>query len=146
MYEDYVDTVIYYESAPYTKPDKPLNAYDFTHFLMERKIMDAETGGRLISIMKELGMWQGEINQVKKPHVARDNQVTYINSESSGIFIPNVDVHDKVEAGMLIGSVVNVLTGTVEQKVVAPTSGTITAIREYPAIEMGSLLARIVDM
>ena len=112
--------------------------------------IDQKYGNQLVdgifAIMKELGMWQGEINQVKKPHVARDNQVTYINSESSGIFIPNVDVHDRVEAGMLMGSVINVLTGTVEQKVIAPTSGTITAIREYPAIEMGSLLARIVEL
>ena len=59
-YEDYVETVIDYESAPYTKPDKPLNAYDFTHFLMDRKILDAETGGRLISIMKELGIDNSE--------------------------------------------------------------------------------------
>ena len=96
--------------------------------------------------MKYMGIWKGEVNEVERPHVAYDNQVTYINSESGGLFIPNVDVHDRVEAGMLLGTVVNVLTGTVEQKVIAPSSGTITAIREYPAIEMGSLLARIVEM
>ena len=27
-YEDYVEMVIDYECSPYTKPDKPLNAYD----------------------------------------------------------------------------------------------------------------------
>ena len=93
-----------------------------------------------------MGIWKGEVNEIRHPRIAYDNQVTYINSESSGIFIPNVDIHDRVEAGMLIGTVVNVLTGTVEQKVIAPNSGVITAIREYPAIEMGSLLARIVDL
>ena len=59
-YEDYVETVIDYECAPYTKPEKPLNAYDFTHFLMGRKILDTETGARLISIMKELGIDNSE--------------------------------------------------------------------------------------
>ena len=55
-YEDLVETVIDYECAPYTKPDKPLNAYDFTNLLMDRKVLDEETGNRLISIMEELGI------------------------------------------------------------------------------------------
>lgn len=59
-YEDYVETVIDYECAPYTKPDKPLNAYDFTHRLMEWKVMDTGTGNRLLSIMKELGIDNSE--------------------------------------------------------------------------------------
>ena len=59
-YEDYVETVIDYECAPYTKPDKPLNAYDFTLFLMDRKVLDAETGNRLLSIMREFGIDNSE--------------------------------------------------------------------------------------
>lgn len=55
-YEDYVETVIDYECAPYTKPDKPLNAYDFTCLLMDWKALDEETGNKLISIMEELGI------------------------------------------------------------------------------------------
>lgn len=59
-YEDYVETVIDYECAPYTKPDKPLNAYDFTHRLMEWKVLDTGTGNRLLSIMKKLGIDNSE--------------------------------------------------------------------------------------
>lgn len=55
-YEDYVETVIDYECAPYTKPDKPLNAYDFTHLLMDWKALDEETGNKLISIMEKIGI------------------------------------------------------------------------------------------
>ena len=55
-YEDYVETVMDYECAPYTKPDKPLNAYDFTRLLLDWKALDEETGSRLISIMQELGI------------------------------------------------------------------------------------------
>ena len=55
-YEDYVETVIDYECAPYTKPDKPLNAYDFTHLLMDWKALDEGTGNKLISIMEEIGI------------------------------------------------------------------------------------------
>ncbi|MCR5213655.1 MAG: succinylglutamate desuccinylase/aspartoacylase family protein [Eubacterium sp.] len=110
--------------------------------------VDQESGLQMVegifAMMKDMGMWEGEVKPVKKATVAYDNQITYINSESSGLFIPNVDVHDYVDAGMKIGSVINVLTGSVEEKVIAPKSGVICAIRDYPAIEMGSLLARIV--
>ncbi len=99
----------------------------------------------IFAMMQSMGMWDGEVEKVKKPTVAYDSQMTFINSESSGLFIPKVDIHDYVDAGMRIGSVVNVLTGSVEEKVIAPRSGVITAIRDYPAIEMGSLLARIVS-
>ena len=43
-YEDLVETIIDYECAPYTKPDKPLNAYDFTNLLMQMKVLDGKTG------------------------------------------------------------------------------------------------------
>ena len=55
-YEDYVETVMDYECAPYTKPDKPLNAYDFTQLLMDWKALDEETGNKLISIMEDIGI------------------------------------------------------------------------------------------
>lgn len=55
-YEDYVETVIDYECAPYTKPDKPLNAFDFVHLLMDMKVLDRETSEKLISIMNDFGI------------------------------------------------------------------------------------------
>ncbi|MBP3468027.1 MAG: hypothetical protein J6K26_00720 [Lachnospiraceae bacterium] len=53
-YEDYVEMVIDYECSPYTKPDKPLNAYDFVSKLMEKKQIDEPTFEILMTIMKEL--------------------------------------------------------------------------------------------
>ena len=55
-YEDLVETVIDYECAPYTKPDKPLNAYDFTKLLVEYKVLDENTAGKLFGIMNEFGI------------------------------------------------------------------------------------------
>ena len=48
-YEDLVETVIDYECAPYTKQDKPLNAYDFV-------LLNDETMNSLMSIMKKLSI------------------------------------------------------------------------------------------
>lgn len=55
-YEDFLETVIDYESAPYTKPDKPLNAYDFVKELLSMKLVRKEQAEKLFSIMHELGI------------------------------------------------------------------------------------------
>lgn len=55
-YEDYVEAVIDYECAPYTKPDKPQNAFDLTNLLIECKALDAKSGAKLMEIMQELGI------------------------------------------------------------------------------------------
>lgn len=55
-YYDYLEVVIDYECAPYTKPDKPLNAYDFTHKLVNMGLIDAGTSDKLFGIMHELGI------------------------------------------------------------------------------------------
>ena len=75
-YEDFVETVIDYECAPYTKPDKPLNAYDFTYLLMDWKALDEETGNKLISVMEEIGI---------------ANSTTYIDDEEGQKYISSLE-------------------------------------------------------
>lgn len=53
---DMVETVIDYECAPYTKPDKPLNAYDFVCKLLDMEILDREKADQLLDIMHEFGI------------------------------------------------------------------------------------------
>lgn len=98
----------------------------------------------LFTLMSELGIWKGEVDSVKELPVTYDDDITYINAESSGIFIPNVNVYDRVNAGDEIGTIVSVITGSVEEVVKATGSGMICSIRDYPVIEEGSLIARIV--
>jgi len=98
----------------------------------------------LFFLMKELGIWKGDVIKPKQVKVIKDDDITYINSESSGIFIPNVDVYDKVNKGDKIGTIVNVITGAAEEVVYATGDGMICSIRDYPVIEEGSLIARLV--
>ena len=100
----------------------------------------------IFSLMKFMGIWKGSVKKVKDPFVVHDDQVIYVNSESSGIFIPHTSVHDLISENDEIGRVVDVITGSVEEIIKAPVSGIITGMREYPAIEEGSLLARIVSL
>lgn len=98
----------------------------------------------LFVLMKELDIWSGDTIVPKNVQVTGDRDIEYINAESSGIFIPKLSVYDRVCTGDEIGTIVDVITGSVEEVVVATGNGMISSIRDYPAIEEGSLIARIV--
>ena len=98
----------------------------------------------IFALMKELGIWKGETIIPREPLVTNDAEMAYINADTSGIFIPEVEVSSFVRKGTVIGNVIDVITGSVEEVVTAPKDGVISAMREYPVIEEGSLLARIV--
>lgn len=98
----------------------------------------------LFTLMASLGIWKGEVKAPVERAVTYDNDITYVNAESSGIFIPTAKIYDRVKANDELGTIVDVITGSVEEVVYAGGSGMICSLREYPVIEEGSLLARIV--
>lgn len=97
----------------------------------------------ILNVMKELGVWEGEVGEIRNPIVSTDREVGYLNAESAGIYVPNVSIGEHVEEGDLLGEILNPLTGDVEQAVTAPISGLVFTRREYPVVYSGSLLGRI---
>ncbi len=97
----------------------------------------------LFSLMEYMGIWDGCAENTHMAKIARDKDVAFINTESSGIFIPEVKHSGIVKKGDVIGRIVNVLTGSVEETITTPRSGIVFSLREYPVIEEGSLVARI---
>lgn len=97
----------------------------------------------IMNVMKELGIWSGEVDPVQEPVVSTDGQVTFVNGNASGIFVPCVEHWQEIKKGEPIGEIMNPLKGTVEHHVTAPVDGLIFTLREYPIVYCGSLLARI---
>lgn len=94
--------------------------------------------------MKELGIWEGEDHGVRKPLVSnRPDGVDFLNAPSSGIFIKDMEVGMQVRAGMKIGSLVDPLEGRELYAVRAEHDGLLFTTREYPVVQEGSLLGRI---
>lgn len=98
----------------------------------------------LFALMSDMGIWKGKSAPAGKCRIIKDNDISYINSESSGIFIPEKDVYDMVKKGDELGTIVDVITGSVEEIIKASDDGMICSIRNYPVIEEGSLIARII--
>jgi predicted deacylase len=99
----------------------------------------------ILNLLSELGMWNGEQGQTRLPLVSKDHGVGFLNSDAGGIFIPRTAHGSHVNAGDCIGVVIDPLTGAVVEETLAPCSGLLFTLREYPVVFGGSLLARIME-
>ena len=99
----------------------------------------------VLNLMKNLGMWKGDVNKVHKPMLSVNHNVGFVNSDAAGIFVPCVNFGDTVIKGEHIGDVVDPLTSQIVENVAAASDGIIFTLREYPVVYGGSLLARILE-
>lgn len=98
----------------------------------------------ILNLMKKLGIWSGKVPKVRKPIISNDpDDVSYLNATTGGIFIPRVKHWSPLSEGELIGEVVDPLSGTVLEKVVSPVDGILFTIRDYPVVDEGSLMGRL---
>lgn len=97
----------------------------------------------LFNLMREMGIWKGEVPHIKEPIISTDGEVGFVNAEASGIFLPSIDHTIGIKAGEHMGNIINPLTGAVEECVTAPCDGMVFTLREYPVVYKGSLIARV---
>ena len=98
----------------------------------------------IFAVMKELGIWEGEIRVKDNVPIVKENEIYYMNCESSGLFVSHRNLLDHVREGEIIGTITNPLLGAVEEEIIAPTDGIIMTLREHPGVAEGSLVARII--
>lgn len=97
----------------------------------------------IFCLMKDLGIWDGPVIEPKRPIISTDGQVGFVNANCSGIFIPRVDHWDSIHRGEVIGEILSPLKGEVEEVLHAPCDGMVFTLREYPIVNSGSLIARV---
>lgn len=107
-----------------------------------KKFGDQLTDG-IFALMKELGIWNGEVIDPKEPIISEDGEVSFINAGKSGVFVPCVEHWKNVKQDDHIGDILNPLTGEINERISAPTDGIVFTLREYPIVSEGSLIARI---
>lgn len=98
----------------------------------------------ILNLMKSMGMYDGETSPVKKPlYSEKDDEVAFLNAAEPGIFLPEVCHWTRVKEGQLVGKIVNPLTGETVDEMNSPCDGILFTLREYPVVNEGSLIARI---
>lgn len=100
----------------------------------------------IISLMAHLGMWDGPVPEVRVPIVSADRKVEYINAAKGGLFVPHIEHWIDVRKGEHLGVIVSPLTGEILVEIMSPCDGLVFTLREYPVVDEGSLIARILRM
>lgn len=98
----------------------------------------------IFNLMRKLGIWEGETTKARQPIVSQNPEdVAYLNAATGGLFVPAVKHGAQLRKGELIGEILDPLSGSVRNEVRAPIDGMLFTIREYPIVDEGSLIGRL---
>lgn len=98
----------------------------------------------ILNVMKNMGMWDGEVSPVSDPIVSdQPDQVVFLNARCSGMFMKTRNQGSWVKKGETVGYVFDPFKGEILEYVNAMKSGLLFTIREYPLVDEGSLMGRI---
>ena len=97
----------------------------------------------ILRLAAHLGAWKGDFYSAPEPIVSHDGEVSYLNAEHAGIFLPRAKHATVLHEGEVVGIIADPLSGDVVEEVRSPRAGLLFTLRAYPIVYPGSLLARI---
>lgn len=98
----------------------------------------------ILNVMKQLGMWDGAVDAVRTPIVSDDPyEVEFLNAPCSGMFMKTKNQGTWVKKGETVGYIFDPFKGEIIEYVSAVKSGLLFTIRDYPMVDEGSLMGRI---
>ena len=98
----------------------------------------------IFSLMQHMGIWDGECVQPRRPLISRNNDdVAYLNAPVSGLFIQHIEHNSFTHEGDVIGVIADPLKGECLHEVKAPCTGLIFTLRDFPMVDEGSLIGRM---
>ena len=103
---------------------------------------DRITNG-LLRLMKRFGIWAGPVEDSVEPIVSTDGRVGFVNANHPGIFIAQVRHWMNIHQGQTLGIITDPTDGSILEEVKTPCNGLVFTLREYPVVNPGSLVARV---
>ena len=100
----------------------------------------------IFCLLKEMGMWTGKTIEPREPVSSdQENDVTILVSKTAGFFVRKVECGAQVKKSDLLGQIIDPLEGKILAEIKAPRDGLLFTLREYPIVETGSMLGRILN-
>lgn len=100
----------------------------------------------IFCLLKKMGMWSGVAIEPRQPvYSDQESDMTMLVSKTAGFFVRKVECGTRVQKGDLLGEIINPLEGKVLVQIKAPRPGLLFTMREYPIVETGSMLGRILN-
>lgn len=97
----------------------------------------------IFNLLYEMGIWSQKPMHIQYPVLSTDGEVEFIRAECDGVFLPAIEHNHFVREGDKIGEIIHPIEGTVKQRIVSGKDGLVFTLREYPVVNEGALLARI---
>lgn len=98
----------------------------------------------ILNLMRSLGMWDGPVGPIRTPILSDDpGEVEFLNAPCPGMFMKTKSHGSWVKKGETVGYIFDPFQGEIRQYITASRSGLLFTIREYPLVDEGSLMGRI---
>lgn len=97
----------------------------------------------MLGVLRKLGIWSGPKEELRSPAVSSDGSVSYLNAGVAGVFVPRARFGQVIQAGEVVGSIVDCGAGVVLEELRSPMDGLLFTLREYPVVYPGNLIARV---
>lgn len=98
----------------------------------------------ILHLMETMGIWKEETPKPRTPIISEDpDDVSYLNASTAGVFVPSVKHWEHLRKGDEIGKILDPLQGKVLDRIISPVDGILFTIREYPVVDNGSLMGRL---
>lgn len=98
----------------------------------------------IFHLMEVLGIWSGKTPKPRTPIISNSpGDVFYLNASVGGLFVQKRHHWEELKKGDVIGIIIDPLSGKVLDEVKSPVDGVLFTIREYPIVDEGSLMGRL---
>lgn len=98
----------------------------------------------IFMLMKEMGIWDGDVYDIKEPIIANPGDVSAIHATRSGLFVrEDTELGVYIKKGFKIGKIVSPLTGDILEEIIAPKDGYLLTLRDHPVVYKGAIMARV---
>ena len=98
----------------------------------------------IFHLMETMGIWEGRTMKPRTPIISENpDDVSYLNAPTAGVFVPCVKHWEYLKKGEEIGWIIDPLHGKILEKILSPVNGILFTIREYPIVDHGSLVGRL---
>ncbi|MEE3410479.1 MAG: M14 family metallopeptidase [Treponema sp.] len=100
----------------------------------------------IFCLLAKMGMWTGQIVQPREPvYSDQESDMTMLVSKTAGFFVRKIECGNRVQKGELLGEIIDPLEGKVLAQIKSPRAGLLFTLREYPIVEIGSTLGRLLN-
>lgn len=98
----------------------------------------------IFNLMRTMGIWEGETITPRKAIISEGpDDVAFLNATHGGVFVPCVKHWETLKKGEKIGQLIDPLNGVVLDDILSPVDGILFTIRDYPIVDEGSLVGRL---